>query len=150
MGLHPHFNCGDTYIYIYTTTGFGPRQNQKMAGVYHFVVYMQTAENKTVCIYTKEWSTPAIFLFFLRPNSVVVYIFNWTPLLSSPNFNLMACWTLTPWEALQLPLSLMLHYKPPKQRNTFKHLKLRTIQRPFAWDGLQAHTIPLSIQTTTW
>ena len=28
---------------IYTTTGFGPRKNKKMAGVDHFLVYMQTA-----------------------------------------------------------------------------------------------------------
>ena len=29
--------------YIYTTFGFGPRENKKMTGVYHFLVYMQTA-----------------------------------------------------------------------------------------------------------
>ena len=27
-----------------TPTGFGPRKNQKMTGVYHFLVYMQTAQ----------------------------------------------------------------------------------------------------------
>ena len=29
--------------YIYTTTGFGPRENKKMAGVCNFLVYMQNA-----------------------------------------------------------------------------------------------------------
>ena len=78
--------------HIYTTTGFGPRKNMQMAGVYHFLAYMQTAQNTTlsiyittgarcapvgvyiqtgvfgaVCIYTKKWNTPAIFLFFSRP-----------------------------------------------------------------------------------
>jgi len=28
-----------------------------------------------VCIYTKTWYTPTIFLFFLGPNPVVVYIY---------------------------------------------------------------------------
>ena len=85
--------------YIYTSTGFGLRKNKKMAGVDHFLVYMQTAVKYSclyvhhpgggaappglyklwyftaVCIYTKTWSTPDIFLFFLGPNPVVVYIF---------------------------------------------------------------------------
>jgi len=43
--------------YTYTTTGFGPRKKQKTAGVY-----------------IKEWCTPAIFLLFLSPKPVVVYI----------------------------------------------------------------------------
>ena len=28
---------------VYTTTGFGPRKNKNIAGVDHFLVYMQTA-----------------------------------------------------------------------------------------------------------
>ena len=32
------------YIYIYTTTGFGLKKNEKMAGVYHFLVYVQTVQ----------------------------------------------------------------------------------------------------------
>ena len=71
-----------------------------MVGLDHFLVYMQTAAKYWICIYTtpgalrapgvvyiespvfdsslhipKNWSTPAIFLFFLSPNPVVVYIF---------------------------------------------------------------------------
>jgi len=72
-----------------------------MAGVDDLVVYMQTAVKyntfyihhpgggeappgwciykllyfKAVCIYTTKWSTPAISLFFLGSNPVVVYIF---------------------------------------------------------------------------
>jgi len=70
-----------------------------MAGVDHLVVYMQTAVKyntfyihhsgeaplgwgiykllyfTTVCIYTTTLSTPAIALFFLGPNLLVVYIF---------------------------------------------------------------------------
>jgi len=67
--------------YIYTPAGFGPRKNKKMAGVYHGLVYLQTAPNHNtcyihhpwcciyklryfgaVCIYTKKLYTPAIFL----------------------------------------------------------------------------------------
>jgi len=36
---HPTFGTPK----IYTSTGFGPRQNREMAGVDHLVVYMQTA-----------------------------------------------------------------------------------------------------------
>ena len=36
-----HFHIMET-PYIYTTTGFGPGKHKKMAGVYHFSVYMQT------------------------------------------------------------------------------------------------------------
>jgi len=32
------------YIYIYTTAGLGPRKNKKMAGVYNFLEYLQTAQ----------------------------------------------------------------------------------------------------------
>ena len=91
---------GTPKIYT-TTTGFGPRKNREMAGVDDLVVYMQTAVKydtfyihhpggasrppgwciyKTlyftaVFIYTTKSSTPAISLFFLGPNPVVVYIF---------------------------------------------------------------------------
>jgi len=85
---------------IYTTTGLGLRKNREMAGVDDLVVYLQTAVKyntfytpprgreappgwciykllyfTAVCIYTTKWSTPAISLFFLGPNPVVVYIF---------------------------------------------------------------------------
>jgi len=37
-------SSGDAiYIYIHTTSGFGLRKNTKIAGVYNFLVYMQTA-----------------------------------------------------------------------------------------------------------
>ena len=88
--------------YSYTTSGFGPREYQKMDGVYNFLVCMQTAQRPKfptvriyttmgalrscggieillyiygVCTYTKKWYTPAIFLFFLGPSSVGVYIY---------------------------------------------------------------------------
>ena len=61
-------------IYIYTTTGFVLRKNKKMAGVDHFLVYIyiyiytNCGIFTAVCIYTKKWSTQAIFLFcFSRP-----------------------------------------------------------------------------------
>jgi len=85
---------------IYTTTGCGPRKSREMAGVDDLVVYMQTAVKYNTfyihhprgakrprggvyancCIlqqfaYTTKSSTPAISLFFLGPNPVVVYIF---------------------------------------------------------------------------
>ena len=83
---------------IYTTTGFGPRKNTEMAGVDYLAVYMQFAIKYSslyihhpgsapgvvyiesvvftaVCIYTTKSSTPAISVFFLCPNPVVVYIF---------------------------------------------------------------------------
>ena len=86
---------------IYTTTGFGPRNNLEMAGVDDLVVYMQTAVKiqhflytpprgreapprwciykllnfTAVCIYTTKSSTPAMSRNFLSPNPVVVYIF---------------------------------------------------------------------------
>jgi len=89
-------------IYIYTTTGFGPRKKQKMLGAYHFLCICKLPQNTTasilipprgratplwwcihkllyfgaVCIYIKTESTPAIFLFFLGPNPVVVYIYD--------------------------------------------------------------------------
>ena len=84
---------------IYTTTGFGPRKNKKIAGVYHVLVYMQTVVKyntfyihhpggaqrfrggtlyfTAVCIYTKKCSTPDIFLFLLGPHPVVLY--TWGP-----------------------------------------------------------------------
>ena len=40
---HGLLHVGTPYIYIYTTTGFGPRKNKDMAGVYHFLLYMRTA-----------------------------------------------------------------------------------------------------------
>ena len=50
---HTHFalvrpGWGDMYIYIYihTSTGLGPRENKKIAGVYHFLVYMQTVSKE--------------------------------------------------------------------------------------------------------
>ena len=83
---------------IYTTTGFAPRKNKEMAGVDDVVVYMQIAVKYNtfyihhpggakrfrgwcifkllyftrVCIYTTKSSTPAISLFILGPNPVVV------------------------------------------------------------------------------
>jgi len=60
---------GTPYMF---TSGFGPSKNKTLAGVYHFFVYMQLLKNTAVCIYTKEWYTPAIF--WLGPNPVVVYI----------------------------------------------------------------------------
>jgi len=91
------------YIYIYTTTRFGPTTKKKMVGVYHFLVYMQTAPKYkifsytttgalcapvvvyiqtaifgAVCIYTKKWYKPTIFVFFLSSNAAVVYIYIYT------------------------------------------------------------------------
>jgi len=40
----PDFSTLWYTIYIYTTTEFGIRKNQKMACVYHFLVHMQTAK----------------------------------------------------------------------------------------------------------
>ena len=93
-------------MYIYTTTGLGLRKNKKMVGVYHFLVYMQTAPNYRIfyihhhgCaqrprggVYTncgivgslhihKEMLYTSHFLFFLGPNPVVVYIF-WGPYIN--------------------------------------------------------------------
>ena len=39
------------------------------------VVYIESVYFTAVCIYTTKSSTPAISLFFLGPNPVVVYIF---------------------------------------------------------------------------
>jgi len=54
---------GDTiYIYIHHHR-VGLRENKKMAGVYHFLVYMQTAQNTAVCLYTTTgaFSGPGAF-----------------------------------------------------------------------------------------
>ena len=59
---------------IYTTTGLGPRKNREMAGVDDLVVYIQTAVFY-ISLHIPKSSTPAISLFFLGPNPVVVYIF---------------------------------------------------------------------------
>ena len=88
---------GNPKIY---TTGLGHRKNREMAGVDDLVMYMQTAVKyntfyihprkreappgwciykllyfTAVCTYTTRSSTPAISIFFLGPNPVVVYIF---------------------------------------------------------------------------
>jgi len=60
---------------IYTTTGFGLRKNREMAGVDHLVVYMKTAVKYCGLYIHHPGATPAISLFCLGPNPVVVYIF---------------------------------------------------------------------------
>jgi len=98
---------------IYTTTGFGPRKIREMAGVDDLVVYMQTAVKysslnihrprggvytnccilQQFCIYTTRSSTPAVPLFFLGPNLVVVYI-SGVPIgyPNQKNENSVVCW----------------------------------------------------------
>ena len=41
--VYPYNPIRRPYIYIHTT-GFGPREKKKVAGEYHFLVYMQTAQ----------------------------------------------------------------------------------------------------------
>ena len=68
----------NTTLSIYTTPG------ARSAPV---VVYIQNAVFSAVCIYTKMWYTPAIFLFLLSPNSVVVYSYG----VPIRQLHLMAC-----------------------------------------------------------
>jgi len=74
-----------------------------MAGVYHFLVYMQLPKPRflytpprgraahpwwciyklqhlaAVCVYTKKWYSQAIFSFFLSQNKVVLYVYGAPP-----------------------------------------------------------------------
>jgi len=56
---------------IYTTAGLGPRKNTEMGGVHHLVVYMQTAVNTEVCIYTTPGALRASGVVYIE--SVVFY-----------------------------------------------------------------------------
>ena len=69
---------GTPYIYIYTTTGFGPRKNKKIDGVYHVLVYVQTVVFWGSLHVHQEMAYTSHFLNFSRPKpGGGVYIYIW-------------------------------------------------------------------------
>ena len=62
---------------MYTTTGLGPRQKRKMAGVYYFLVYMRADPKYSNLYIQKEMVYTSHFIIFSKPKpggGVYIYI----------------------------------------------------------------------------